>query len=435
MKMLTRVGVIFCISIVLLSCGAKKLAMEDYNRMAPQERIAYLEERILKNPDDPVLKKQLFQEHLAIGNRDRALAVMEDYLRLDPYQVDTQFEYGKLRYENGDYNDAYRAFLNVMQSSSADLYLSRVSQYVGGSYILQQLTATSADEAYPNFSPDGKKIIYQKRINDNWDIYEFSFETKTETALLTDKANEELPVFSPDGKRIVFASTAADRRPINDKFKVREINRMETSDKYIASLTRSFADDWLPKYSHNGEQIVFVSDRDDLRKVSYVTKQSDVYIMENDGDFQLQLTKTPATDGGATFSADDKYIFFHSDRNGNFDIMKMRKDGSQQMTVVDSKGNDVNPDCSPDGQYLVYVSDRSGNYEIYRSKIDGSADEQLTFSPAVDSNPVYSPDGRSVLFHSNRNGNYDIFLLNFTESSSGEKTVAGVVERLQQLIN
>ena len=30
MKMLTRVGVIFCISIVLVSCGAKKLAMEDY---------------------------------------------------------------------------------------------------------------------------------------------------------------------------------------------------------------------------------------------------------------------------------------------------------------------------------------------------------------------------------------------------------------------
>jgi Tol biopolymer transport system component len=212
---------------------------------------------------------------------------------------------------------------------------------------------------------------------------------------------------------------------------------MDLNDGYIAKLTQSVADDWLPRFDRSGNYIVFTSDRDDLRKVSYVEKNSDVFIMENDGSFQQQLTDSPANEGGACFSADGMLIYFHSDKNGTYDIYEMRKDGSKVMTIIDNpNGNDVNPYASADGQYLVFVSDRDGNYELYRARTNGSEQQRLTFDPAVDTSPVLSADGRVVAFHSNRNGNYDIFLLNLAASSSPTAlTTSELINRLAQLAN
>ncbi len=437
MNRLLKMAIFLIAAIFFMNCGGgKKLTVEKYNQMPPEEKISYLVEQTQKNPNDLQLKRQLYQEYLNVGDQDRALAVMEQMIQIDPNQVDMMFEYGEMQYHSGNSQQAYRAFLRVMESSSADVYLSRVASYVsGGNYIIQQLTTSDADEGSPSFSPDGKKIVYQKKDGDNWDIYEVDLETKIETPLIITPADEELPVYSPDGLSVAFTTTANDRRPIDSNYKVREVATVALRDKFTRNLTQSFADDWHPNYSHNGEFITFVSDRNDLRKVSFVAKQSDIYIMESDGDFQQQLTETQANEGGAVFSPDSKQIFFHSDRNGNYDIFVMRNNGSKVLTLVDQPGNDVNPYPSPDGKYLTFVSDRSGNFEIYRCKVNGENQEQVTFNSGIDANPAFSPDGNAIAFHSNRNGNYDIFIANLTEESSGDVTTSGIIQRLKSLIN
>jgi TolB protein len=434
MKMLVKASLLLWMVLLVAGCGAKKLSMEEYSQMSPQDRIAYLEQQVAKKPNDLQLKQQLYQEYLNVGNTDRALAVMGELVAKDPYNVDLQFQYGELQYKNGNSRAAFQAFLNVMQSSSADLYLSKVQQYVGGKYIVQQITNSKADEAFPRFSPDGKKIVYQKWVNNSWDIYQMDLETSTETMLVGSEANEELPEFSPDGRYLLYTSTEMDLRPVDNRLKSREILKKDLVDNYVTRLTRSNADDWLPRFSPDGARIVFVSDRADLRKVSYVSKQSDVFIMDADGNFQLPLTESQANDGGAVFSADGKNIFFHSNRNGNYDVMVMRNDGEKKMTVIDSDGNDVNPDCSKNGEWLTFVSDRSGNFEIYLSSPTGENQQQLTFNVAEDNNPALSPDNNSVVFHSNRNGNYDIFMISLSVANEEETTVAGIVARLQSLL-
>jgi len=412
------------------SCGgSKKVSQSEYSAMSPSDKITYLTAQVEKDPENIVLKKQLYKEYLSLDMAPQALNVMEEVLIIDPTQVDIQFEYGELQYKQGNTTSANRAFLNVLNSVSGDFYTSRIANYVSGNFLVQAVTSGAMDEGFPSFSADGKKMAFQKFNGNDWDIIEFDLETRQELPLAATSANEEAPVYSPDGKQLVYTSTASDRRPIENKVKVREIRVMERSDRFSQNLTQSVADDWLPRYSNNAEMLLFVSERSDLRRVSYVDKQSDIFIMERDGDFQHRLTDSPANEGGASFSADDKRIFFHSNKNGVYDLFSMKTSGKQVLTIVDSPGNDVNPSASPKGDHVVFMSDRDGNYEIYRVTTEGAQPERLTYNAGVDANPVFSPDGKSVAFHSDRNGNFDIFVINL-DYESGAMTKAELIQKL-----
>lgn len=434
LKTLLRYMLLLPAGMMLMYCGGGgTLSQADVAQMSPQEKILRLEKQAQKNPTDVNVKRMLYQEYLAADMNPRALSVMEDLLVIDPNQIDVQFQYGELQYKSGNPQRAYEAFLRVMESTQGDIYRSSVSAYIAGGYKVIQLTNNPAAEGFPVFSPDGNKIMYQKKVGNNWDIFEYDLATRGESTVVTSPADEELPDYAPDGSAVIYASNADDRRPVDAKFKVREISLLNKVDNYVQTLTQSAADDWLPRYSNDGEKVLFVSDRSDLRDVSYVEKQSDLYLMEKDGDFQLQLTKTAANEGGPCFSADDKRVFYHSDQNGQFDIFTIREDGSQMMTVVDEKsGNDVNPDASSDGEWITFMSDRDGNYEIYRARINGADQERLSFSPGIDGNPAYSPDGNSIVFHSNRFGNYDIFLVDLNQKTQTMST-AQLINRLTEM--
>lgn len=434
LKTLLRYMLLLPAGMMLMYCGGGgTLSQADVAQMSPQEKILRLEKQAQKKPTDINIKRMLYQEYLAADMTPRAMSVMEDILVIDPNQVDVQFQYGELQYKSGNAQRAYESFLRVMESTQGDIYRSSVSAYIAGGYKVVRLTNNPAAEGFPVFSPDGRKIMYQKKVGNNWDIFEYDLATRGESTVITSPADEELPDYSPDGSSVIYASNADDRRPVDAKFKVREISLLNKADNFVQTLTQSAADDWLPRYSNDGEKVLFVSERGDLRDVSYVEKQSDLFLMEKDGDFQQQLTKTAANEGGPCFSADDKRVFYHSDQNGQFDIFTIRHDGSQMMTVVDEKsGNDVNPDASSDGEWITFMSDRDGNYEIYRARVNGADQERLSFSPGVDGNPAFSPDGRSIVFHSNRFGNYDIFLVDLNQKTQTMST-AQLINRLTEM--
>jgi len=66
---------------------------------------------------------------------------------------------------------------------------------------------------------------------------------------------------------------------------------------------------------------------------------------------------------------------------------------------------------SPDGKWLAYDSNRNGNQDIYKVSVDGGEPEQLTHNGADNFFPTWSPDGTQIGFHSLVNGNRDVFLM------------------------
>ena len=140
MKSLLRILLLFSFMILLLQCGgSKKMTQEELNQMPTEERVLNLEKYVEKNPDDLEAKKQLYHEYLAMGTEARAIPLMNDILKADPYQSDVQYEYGELMLKRGETQVAYQAFLNTLKAPGGSYYLDKIASKIGSKYMIQQV--------------------------------------------------------------------------------------------------------------------------------------------------------------------------------------------------------------------------------------------------------------------------------------------------------
>jgi len=419
-----RYILICLLTIYLFACGGSQVTPESETATITEaeslERINDLKEMIADEPSKMEWRYQLAQEYQKLGQNMEALKVYEEALAIDPGQSDLKYQYAELSMEMGDKRNAFQSYKEILLGIDGQQYLPRISQKFLDAYKVTPLVASDAPEAFASYSVDGTKIIYQKHLNENWDIFEYDIAAQNTKQITFNEAHEEHPSYSPDFRTITYTSTRDDHRSVDYNQKLRDIYVMDLVNNRETNLTTNSSNDWRPRFSKDGKFISFVSERNDLRDVTIVDLYSHIFVMENDGSFQLELTKGDVNDGGPVMSGGEMDpIFFDSNRNGDYAIYKMNGDGSslEQMTF-NSGANDVSPDLSSDGIKVAFFSDRDGNYELYTMNNDGGNEQRLTSNPADDLNPIISPSGKKILFHSNRFGNYDVFELDLEQKTS-----------------
>ncbi|MBN1220515.1 MAG: PD40 domain-containing protein [Anaerolineae bacterium] len=70
---------------------------------------------------------------------------------------------------------------------------------------IQAVTSVDEDTA-PALSPDGQKVVFMSRREENWDIYLINIDGSDLQRLTDDPSNDGLPTWSPDGNAIAFVS-------------------------------------------------------------------------------------------------------------------------------------------------------------------------------------------------------------------------------------
>jgi Tol biopolymer transport system component len=431
-----KFGLTSLLFLVFISCGGTSKTSTDSEDLGSSDaeislRIADLKENIEDDPNNLDLRLQLAREYEALNRNMEALKTYEDALAIDPNQADIKYSYAELALRMGDKRKSFQSYKDILLGVDGPQYLGRIAPKFLDSYVVRPVISTPVPEAYANYSIDGTKIIYQAYQNDNWDIFEFDVASQTSKQLTFDPAHEENPDISPDMKTIVYTSTKDDHRNVDYDQKLRDIYIMDLSSQIETNLTTNSSNDWKPRYDRSGNFIVFVSERNDLRDVSITELYSNIYIMEADGSFQLQLTKVDANDGGPViWGGESGFIYFDSNRNGSYDIYRMKADGSDVKQLTDDQEiNNVSPDINADATKITFFSDRDGNYEIYIMNENGENLQRVTSNPADDLNPVFSPDGTKILFHSDRMGNYDIFEADLTQKNE-TATISDVVAKI-----
>jgi Tol biopolymer transport system component len=160
-----------------------------------------------------------------------------------------------------------------------------------------------------------------------------------------------------------------------------------------------------------------------LGKIVFTSNRSswdDLYVMNDDGSNQKQLTKMGKC-YDAHFSPDGKTIFFeHGD-----DIYKMNAEGGGVVNLTNTTDNiEAYPVVAPNGSRLAYLFAWPAGFEIYTSKLDGSDRKPVT-SRSIDWMPAWSPDSKKIAFSSLRSGSFNIWVVNADGSGLTQVTKFG----------
>jgi dipeptidyl aminopeptidase/acylaminoacyl peptidase len=188
---------------------------------------------------------------------------------------------------------------------------------------------------------------------------------------------------SPDGKTVAFVATKLDKK----------------SDSYVSAIwvaaakggeprqfTAGTKRDGSPRWSPDGKQLAFVSERGE--------EKPQLYVMAADGGEARALTKLPLGAGVPAWSPDGASIAFSAKTGDAPDPDPKKAKPYRRITSLKYRVN---------GEGFTYDHRR----HLFVVGLDGDDPRQLTDGDWDDTQPAWSPDGRSIAFVSARHARRD----------------------------
>jgi Tol biopolymer transport system component len=127
---------------------------------------------------------------------------------------------------------------------------------------------------------------------------------------------------------------------------------------------------------------------------------ANIWIAPNgNADRAVQITPGAGRFYDLTWTPDGK-IISSSDASDTVDLWVREADGSAARQLTANARRNYAPSASPDGKYVVFHTNRTGNWNVWRADADGGNPQPLTRDNTDGSNwPQVSLDSKWVIFH------------------------------------
>jgi Tol biopolymer transport system component/DNA-binding winged helix-turn-helix (wHTH) protein len=209
---------------------------------------------------------------------------------------------------------------------------------------LERLTANERDVYSPTISRTGNRLSYTQSMSDA-NVWQFDLgKTKNQDEqfhkLIASTLEENGPQYSPNGKRIVFAS----RR--SGSFEIWICDADGTNTRQLTNIGGALTG--TPRWSPDGRQVVFDS---------WVGGNAAIYVINADGGAPRRLTFDADEDVTPSWSRDGHWIYFGCTRSGSMQIWKVPAEGGTAAQVTRQGGFEGFE--SADGQYFYYAKGRA----------------------------------------------------------------------------
>jgi serine/threonine protein kinase/Tol biopolymer transport system component len=254
-----------------------------------------------------------------------------------------------------------------------------------------QLTDLNDGACQPDWSPDGKQIVFtspcssERTYYTGSNLFILNVDTESVKPLPASLEGNFDPAWSPDGEWIAYTSL------VNGQSHVMKINLEDLS---IFQLTDGTFDNYQPVWSDDGQQIVFVRNRG----------VEQIWLMASDGSDPVQFSYSGLIDNSNPAWYDEQnLILFSQDLvsgNPNKQLYGMRliDIGKEEEYLIMSgtyQGYVAlmdHVDVSPDGLWLVFDFWYYDVFsDIYMMRFPSSELQQLTADPGKDYDPSWRP--------------------------------------------
>jgi TolB protein len=257
----------------------------------------------------------------------------------------------------------------VIYSMGGSLWRQRID-----SNTAQQLTDGLGYDYQPDWSPDGKSVVYVTYQHDTMELWMLDLATGNTKQITKNAAVNVEPRWSPDGKRIVYVSTS-----YHGRFHI---------------FTMSFKSDGTP------DRITQLTDETKSTLPRY-------YYAEYD------------TEINPVWSRDGEEILFVSNRGhiygtGGFWRMKAKPGAEAREIHYEETTWKARPDFSPDGTKILYSSYLGGQWhQLWMMPANGGDAFPISYGDWDETYARWSPDGKRIAFISNRSGNTELWVQDF----------------------
>jgi TolB protein len=288
---------------------------------------------------------------------------------------------------------------------------------------LPQLTSGPSSVAW---APDSKSVVYSM----GGSLWRQKISETSATQLTDGDGYDYQPDWSPDGKFIVFTSYQKDAL---------ELWLLDVDSGTVKQLTNGGAVNVEPRWSPDGKKLVFVSTAYNKRFHIFVADFRDgalANITRLTGETKSALSRYYYSaydmEISPVWSRDGQEILFVSNRGhiygtGGFWRTKAQPGAEAREIHYEETNWKARPDFSPDGSRMVYSSYLGGQWhQLWTMPAGGGDAFPLSYGDYDITNVRWSPDGKTLAYITNRSISTSLGLL---EVGSGRQRLLPVVSR------
>jgi Tol biopolymer transport system component len=294
------------------------------------------------------------------------------------------------------------------ESSAAPARIDLPHAYYYREMFLPQLTNGPSGVAW---SPDSQELVYSQAGS----LWRQRLDSTVATQLTDGPGYDYQPDWSPDGRFIVYAS---------ERDGAIELWLLDVSHGKSQQLTHGGAVNVEPRWSPDGRQLVYVSTAYNFHFHIFKAAVRDGALVdiqritgENKSSLPRYYYSAYDHEISPVWTRDGQSIVYISNRGqihgtGGFWRTNASAGAEAQQLHYEETNWRTRPDFSPDGHRIVYSSYLGRNWlQLWLMPADGGVAFPLTYGDWDNTAPRWSPDGHRIAFISNRHGDTELDVL------------------------
>ncbi len=235
-----------------------------------------------------------------------------------------------------------------------------------------RLTATRNLALAPDWSPDGKSLVFQSYFRGTPGLFFIPTAGGPPKAIpLSSTELNSSPSFSPDGRSIAYCGSIRGNP---------EIFVVGLDGTGLRRLTDNQAVDSTPRWAPNGREMAFTSNRQGTPQI---------YLMDAEGANVRRISLAGNWNDEASFAPDGSRVAFACGNEGDFQICILDFASGRTFQITTGGGAHENPSWSPDGSKIAWEVTTDDGTQIAVANADGSSLRIVT-SAGNNSSPAWS---------------------------------------------